>query len=108
MKKMQKFINKTIYHGVCRITPNLEGEASAALPTGIVFTGEVDATLLGGGGPVSVAYVAEVNAPVRNFRFKVLKGSEPYHLPHNMGYVGSNLMGSGMGEHFHVYVEKEL
>lgn len=105
---LDKFINKTIYHGVCSITPNSEGETSAALPTGIVFTGQVDATAFAGGGQISIGYVAQVNNPVRNFRFKVVRDSEPYHLPHNMAYVGSHLLVPMVGHHYHVYVEKEL
>ena len=103
------FINKTIYHGICRIVPNEEGETSAVLPTGVVFTGQISAIAAAGGGPISIVYVAQVNTPTRNFRFKVLKDSKPYHLPHNMAYVGSDIAPIPIGgECFHVYVEKEL
>jgi hypothetical protein len=108
-KTMQKFINKTIYHGVCRVTPDDKGGCSCVLPSGVVFTGEMDAVSLFGGGPVWVSYIAETGTIMRNFKFKIIRGAEPYKVPHNMALVAVKIVPEyDGGVSVAVYVEKEL
>ena len=98
---LNKFINKTVYHGICRISPDKGGTAIDGLPVGAVFTGAFYSSI----EVICVTYVAEVNRPTRNFRFKVVKNGEPYLLPHNMAFLHSVPVGSTC---YNVYVEKEL
>lgn len=108
-KRIQKLINKEIYHDTCEIIPNEKGECSVVLPCGVIFTGEIDAIAAVQHGRVTVGYLAEVGKMTRNFKFRVVKNTEHYKLPHNMAFVGSRIVPLPVGHVlFNVYVEKEL
>lgn len=100
---LDHFINKSIINDICEV---YEPDPVAVLPQGTIFTGEIAYS----DGIVYAVYIADMDKPVRNFRFKIVKDNVPFTLQYNYRFVGSKLFATPEGppEFVSLYVEKEL
>jgi hypothetical protein len=108
MINLDHFINKTIFHGVCEIN---EMALSASLCQGVRFLGDISVSDNEEAGlTIYIPYVAEVDKPLRNFSFMVVKDDIAFVLPYNYTFIGHALIPIPAGGYnfMNVYGEKEL